>query len=184
MLPPSTTSHYSSLPFPPSLKSLSSVDNISPSLSHSLVCLHAKKLLSLPSINSSLSSRISIHHVCTSFILTPLFLLYSLSVPSAYYFIAYTLSRPTGPTPRGGLARLRIAHTQLTHGHLMTRSDPPRCLSCHVPLSVVHLLIDCPIYASLYRSLFPSMQSLSTLGISLSFSPSPQLSTATPYLLS
>ena len=57
------------------------------------------------------------------------------------------------------LARLRIGHTRLTHGHLMTRSDPHRCPSCHVPLSVVHFLVDCPRYASLRRSLFPSMQS-------------------------
>ena len=57
------------------------------------------------------------------------------------------------------LARLRIGHTRLTHGHLMSRSDPPHCPHCHVPLSVVHLLVDCPRYASLRRSLFPSLLS-------------------------
>ena len=57
------------------------------------------------------------------------------------------------------LARLRIGHTRLTHGHLMSHSDPPRCPSCHVPLSVVHFLIDCPRYASLRRSVFPTLLS-------------------------
>ena len=57
------------------------------------------------------------------------------------------------------LARLRIGHTRLTHGHFMTHTDPPRCPSCHVPLSVVYFLIDCPRYASLRRSLFPSLLS-------------------------
>ena len=57
------------------------------------------------------------------------------------------------------LACLLIVHTRLTHGYLMKRSDPPRFPSCYVPLSRVHFLVDCPRYASLRRSLFPSMPS-------------------------
>ena len=43
------------------------------------------------------------------------------------------------------LTRLRIGHTRLTHGFLM--SDPkdpaPRCHICNVPLSIKHILIEC-----------------------------------------
>ena len=69
------------------------------------------------------------------------------------------------------LSRLPIGHTRVTHGPLMIRSDPPRCPSFHVPLSVVHFLIDCPRYASL--CFLPCNLTL-TLGVSLSlFSVSP-----------
>ena len=51
-----------------------------------------------------------------------------------------------------------IQRTRHRIGHTLTCSDPPHCPSCYV-LSVVHLLVDCPRYASLHRSLFPSIQS-------------------------
>ena len=42
------------------------------------------------------------------------------------------------------LAHLRIDHTRLTHGYLLACSNPPRCPSCHIPFSVVHILVGCP----------------------------------------
>ena len=53
----------------------------------------------------------------------------------------------------------------------MSHSDPPRCTCCPVPLSVVHLLINCPRYASLRQSLFPTLVSHHfSRRLSLSFS--------------
>jgi RNase H len=51
------------------------------------------------------------------------------------------------------LARLRIGHTLLTHGHLMEGGPPPLC--CGQPLSVAHLLSDCVARADLIRQYLP-----------------------------
>jgi len=37
--------------------------------------------------------------------------------------------------------RLRIGHTYLTHGHLLRGETRPRCLPCHVELTVEHILL-------------------------------------------
>ena len=42
------------------------------------------------------------------------------------------------------LCRLRIGHTRLTHGHLMSRDPQPFCDDCLVPLTVRHILVECP----------------------------------------
>ena len=42
------------------------------------------------------------------------------------------------------LCRLRIGHTRLTHGHLMSRDPQPFCDDCLVPLTVKHILVECP----------------------------------------
>ena len=42
------------------------------------------------------------------------------------------------------LCRLRIGHTRLTHGYLMCKDPQPYCNDCLVPLSVRHILIECP----------------------------------------
>ena len=42
------------------------------------------------------------------------------------------------------LARLRIGHSRLTHGFLMCRGPQPFCEDCTVPLTVRHLIIECP----------------------------------------
>ena len=44
------------------------------------------------------------------------------------------------------LTRLRIGHTRLTHGHLMEGRPQKFCDSYLVPLSVEHILIECPDY--------------------------------------
>ena len=43
--------------------------------------------------------------------------------------------------------RLRIGHTKLTHGHLMERRAAAECEICgDIPLSVEHILCECPQY--------------------------------------
>ena len=47
------------------------------------------------------------------------------------------------------LCRLRIGHTRLTHSFLMDRGVQPYCDDCLVPLTVRHLLVECPSYGEL-----------------------------------
>ena len=42
------------------------------------------------------------------------------------------------------LARLQIGHTPLTHSFLITRDPLPYCDDCLVPLTIKHLLTECP----------------------------------------
>ena len=42
------------------------------------------------------------------------------------------------------LARLRIGHSRLTHSYLMSRDYQPYCDDCLVPLTIRHLLVECP----------------------------------------
>ena len=42
------------------------------------------------------------------------------------------------------LCRLRIGHTRLTHGHLMSGDPQPYCEGCIVPLTIKHILLECP----------------------------------------
>ena len=52
------------------------------------------------------------------------------------------------------LCRLRIGHTRLTHDFLMTNGNQPFCNDCLVPLTVRHLLVECPSLGDLrYRFL-------------------------------
>ena len=46
------------------------------------------------------------------------------------------------------LCRLRIGHTRLTHGHLMSQDPQPFCDDCLVPLTVRHILVECPSLGS------------------------------------
>ncbi|MPC81602.1 hypothetical protein E2C01_076227 [Portunus trituberculatus] len=47
------------------------------------------------------------------------------------------------------LARLRIGHTYVTNKYLLTRDPQPYCDECLVPLTVRHLLVECPSLADL-----------------------------------
>ncbi|MPC62870.1 hypothetical protein E2C01_056960 [Portunus trituberculatus] len=47
------------------------------------------------------------------------------------------------------LARLRIDYTYLTQRYLLTRDPQPYCDDCLVPLTVRHLLIECPTFIEL-----------------------------------
>ena len=40
--------------------------------------------------------------------------------------------------------RLRLGHCRLTHSYLMSGDDQPVCESCRLPLTVKHILVDCP----------------------------------------
>jgi len=44
--------------------------------------------------------------------------------------------------------RLRIGHTRLTHSYLLSGTDQPECSACHCPLTVKHILIECPALTS------------------------------------
>lgn len=61
------------------------------------------------------------------------------------------------------LTRLRIGHTNLTHGHLMSREIPMSCPFCSTftPVSIHHVLIMCPKLHSLRNRLFPGLSTLS-----------------------
>lgn len=52
--------------------------------------------------------------------------------------------------------RLRLGHTLLTHGHLITRSSPPVCHHCNSNqiLSTHHLIYECNTIKDKIRSLF------------------------------
>ena len=58
------------------------------------------------------------------------------------------------------LARLRIGHTRLTHGHLMSKDPPPQCPHCQSRLTVVHILLSCPRYTTLRTNTFPFLTQL------------------------
>ena len=52
------------------------------------------------------------------------------------------------------LCRLRIGHTRLTHGYLMAGDYQPFCDDCLVPLTVRHLLVECPSLGDLRDHIF------------------------------
>lgn len=57
------------------------------------------------------------------------------------------------------LTRLRIGHTRLTHGYLMEGSrQPPYCEDCLVPLTVKHILAECPSLSEERRRAYPNLQ--------------------------
>ena len=53
------------------------------------------------------------------------------------------------------LVRLRLGHCRFSHGYLMTQSEPPECEYCSDPLTVIHVLVDCPHFQAERMSHFP-----------------------------
>ena len=53
-------------------------------------------------------------------------------------------------------------YTTLTHSYLMTRDHPPYCEGCIVPLTVKHIIEECPDYA-VERRIFGQNPSLSDI---------------------
>lgn len=51
-------------------------------------------------------------------------------------------------------SRLRVGHTFLTHGHLLREDDAPECTQCGTYLSVLHILISCPLFEAHRQSNF------------------------------
>jgi len=39
--------------------------------------------------------------------------------------------------------RLRIGHSRLTHSHILRGDYPPTCQLCGLPVSVIHILVEC-----------------------------------------
>ena len=52
------------------------------------------------------------------------------------------------------IQRLCIGHTQLTYSYLLSGTDQPECLACHCPLTVKHILIECPALTSSHNKHF------------------------------
>lgn len=53
------------------------------------------------------------------------------------------------------LTRLRIGHTKKTHGFMMAQAERPYCEDCTVPLSVRHILLECPSFSLERTRFFP-----------------------------
>jgi hypothetical protein len=50
------------------------------------------------------------------------------------------------------LTSLRIDHIRLTNGHLLRGVPAPLCFNCDVPLTVAHIVVDCPRYGEDHRT--------------------------------
>lgn len=62
------------------------------------------------------------------------------------------------------LTRLRIGHSRLTHQHLMDRSHQPYCEDCIVPLTIKHILVECPSHSEVrIRFRFPAGATIAVL---------------------
>ena len=46
------------------------------------------------------------------------------------------------------LTRIRVGHSKLTHSYLMSRSEQPYCDDCLVPLTMKHVIAECPNHQS------------------------------------
>ena len=45
------------------------------------------------------------------------------------------------------LCRLRLGHTRLTHSYILDRDTRPQCEHCLCPLTIQHILVECPALA-------------------------------------
>ena len=54
------------------------------------------------------------------------------------------------------LTRLRIGHTKLTHQYLMENREQPYCEDCIVPLTVKHVVAECPSFSDIRRRIYPT----------------------------
>ena len=68
------------------------------------------------------------------------------STPNSDYWPNFTRRRD-----QVVFTRLRLGHTQLTHGYLLQKRPSPECEFCEVRLTVRHVLIDCAHFAVLRR---------------------------------
>ena len=56
------------------------------------------------------------------------------------------------------LCRLRLGHTRLTHSYLIDHSRESECEHCQCPLSVQHILVECPEFHGARIQLFNACQ--------------------------
>ena len=61
------------------------------------------------------------------------------------------------------LSRLRIGHTYGTHGYLLRDEERPMCQHCNVPVTAVHVLLECSIYARMRIRHFGNLPSSFTM---------------------
>ena len=68
------------------------------------------------------------------------------------------------------ISRLRICHTYIIHSHLLKGEDSPVCLTCKVPLTVKHILINYDKFRRIHPKLYQTnnlkkpLQKLQTWG--------------------
>ena len=58
------------------------------------------------------------------------------------------------------LTRLKIGHTKITHQYLMESSQQPYCEDCIVPLTVKHLMAECPSFGDIRLRVYPQSHDL------------------------
>ncbi|XP_074028319.1 uncharacterized protein [Leptinotarsa decemlineata] len=60
------------------------------------------------------------------------------------------------------ISRLRIGHTRYTHDHIFKKEPKKMCVNCTVPVSVRHILVECPAYDDIRRKykLEPNLKTL------------------------
>ena len=63
------------------------------------------------------------------------------------------------------LTRLRIGHTKLTHQYLMEKTHQPYCQSCIVPLSIRHILSECPSLTDQRIAIYPETMGMGASSI-------------------
>ncbi|KAI5750100.1 hypothetical protein M8J76_012853 [Diaphorina citri] len=61
------------------------------------------------------------------------------------------------------IARLRIGHTRVSHSYLIDKKPRPICDTCHTPLSVAHILIECTKFQVERQKLLPHPLTLENL---------------------
>lgn len=61
-------------------------------------------------------------------------------------YVKHNLLLPKSRKNQVILTRLIIGHTQLTHRHIFEKSAAPECPVCATPMTVKHVLIECPKY--------------------------------------
>ena len=61
------------------------------------------------------------------------------------------------------LARLRIGHCALTHKYLLTGENQPYCVDCVVPLTLRHIISECPNYHDDRNNHLHNLNSLSAV---------------------
>ena len=61
------------------------------------------------------------------------------------------------------LARIRTGHSLLTHQHLFLKQPPPLCLNCNSPITILHIVIECPSYKTARTTYSNNNNELKTL---------------------
>ena len=50
--------------------------------------------------------------------------------------------------------RLRLGHSRLTQSYLFSGDDQPTCVSCNLPLTIMHILLECPNLECIWHKYF------------------------------